>query len=88
MIKVRVEVNGGVVGDVRELFEGFHNEDERNQHGERLFSEAGDVADESREIECHNNHKHQAHPQADPEAQPQIVQTVIAAKRDQPLKID
>ncbi len=47
--------------------EGAHDEDEGDEWGEELLSEAGDVADEGAGVEGHEEEEHDARPDTDPQ---------------------
>lgn len=67
------------------LLEGIVDEDEADEAGEALLGEAGEVLDQEAGIGGHQDQAEERRPQADPQAELQIVKVVLPAKQVQPI---
>ena len=74
-----MQVHRPLLQDREQLLERLDDEDERDEHREALLREARDVADERAQVEHHDQHEDDEHPEADPEAQRQVGEVVVAA---------
>lgn len=63
------------------LLEGIVDEDEAYQTGEALLGEAGEVLDQEAGIGSHQDQAEERRPQADPQAELQIIEVVVPAQQ-------
>lgn len=62
------------------LLEGIVDEDEAYETGEALLGEAGEVLDQEAGIGGHQDQAEERRPQADPQAELQIIEAVVPAR--------
>lgn len=62
------------------LLEGIVDEDEAYQRGEALLGEAGEVLHQEAGIGGHQDQAEESRPQADPQAELQIIEFVVPAR--------
>lgn len=62
------------------LLEGIVDEDEAYETGEALLGEAGEVLDQEAGIGGHQEQAEERRPQADPQAELQIIKVVVPAR--------
>jgi len=72
-------VQAPYIGD---LGESLVDEDERDENGETLLGESGDVPDERAEVEGDDDEKRHHDPDTDPETEGHEVQSVLAARQN------
>ena len=66
-----------ILADVVDLGEGADDEDDSDEGGEKLLRKPRDEYDQVTPIEDANDHEDQAHPDADPETESQVVKLVL-----------
>ena len=63
--------------DLENLGEGLNDEDDRDQDGEALFGESGDVAHQCAEVKRNDQKQNQHRPHSDPETKRHEVHVVL-----------
>ena len=79
-VTVRVHRNGMGVPDLDDFAERFDDEDEGDEDGETLFSESGDVANETAQVESHDDQQVDEGPESDAAAEGEEVYRVFSAE--------
>lgn len=86
MVQLAVHVDRVGLGQVDQLFDCFIDENDTNQRGERLFREAGDVADKRAGISCHKDDTQEGGPQSNAGSQGEVGQRIVSETRPESVR--
>ena len=81
-----MHVDGVGLCQVNELFYCFVDENNANQGGKCLFSEAGNVTDKGTGISCHKDNTQEGSPQSDTGSQGEVRKSVISETKPKFIK--
>lgn len=80
-VRLKVHVDGVVLEGTDHLLDGIVDEDEADEGGETLLSEAGDILDDKAGICGHQDKALDGRVQANPEAELHVVQAVASGRQ-------
>lgn len=83
IIHLKFGVDGIVVSQFEHLLEGIIDEDEAYETGEALLGEPGEVLNQEAGVSGHEHQAEERRPQADPQAELQVVKLIISMKKQQ-----
>lgn len=69
--------DGVSVENLQQVIKSFIDEDDGDETGERLLSEASDVGYEKAEVKCDKNHQYDEDPEAHPKAEGQEGDAIV-----------
>lgn len=81
VVHLVIRIDGVVVSQLQHLLEGVIDEDEAYETGEALLGEAGEVLHQEAGIGGHQHQAEERRPQADPQAELQIIKLIVPARR-------
>lgn len=82
VVSLVLSVDGVVVSQLEHLLEGVVDEDKADEAWEAFLSEAGEVLDQEAGVGGHKDQAEERRPQADPQAELQVVKLVVSARKN------
>lgn len=82
IIHLVLGVDGIVVSQFEHLLEGIIDEDEAYETGETFLGEPGEVLNQEARVSGHKRQAEERRPQADPQAELQVVKLVVSVWRE------